>query len=159
MQSGDSPRKKKVDPSGEYGVLSPVSNLLTTDPGNTMGFIKSLIAVAFLAAPLPASAQAPEEQSPKSAITIRQNDSLAIKASPELKKSLEELGAAVQALAIQIANDPQLRTAALQVATSFVNTAQQVVAENSGAIEEALKTAAERIASAEAKRKARSSQP
>ncbi|HLA14749.1 MAG TPA: hypothetical protein VJZ25_06975 [Gemmatimonadaceae bacterium] len=124
-----------------------------------MGLTKSLIALGFLAVSLPFSARAQEKQPPKSEITIPRNDSLDIKASPELQKSLEELGEAVQALAIRIANDPQLRAAALHVATGFVNTAQQVVAENSVAIEEALKTAAERIASAEAKRRAQSKQP
>lgn len=124
-----------------------------------MGLTQSLIAIAFLAASLPLSAQGQEKQQPKSAITINRNDSLDIKASPELQKSLEELGEAVEALAVRIANDPQLRAAALQVATGFVNTAQQVVAENAVVIEEALKTAAERIASAETKRKAQTKQP
>lgn len=124
-----------------------------------MGLTRSLIALAFLAASLPLSGQGQEKPPPGSAITINKNDSLDIKASPELQKSLEELGEAVQALAVRIANDQQLRAAALQVATGFVNTAQQVVAENAVVIEEALKTAAERIASAETKRRAQTKHP
>lgn len=123
-----------------------------------MGIFRPIIALAFLAAALPLSAQAQQKQPSKTAI-VQKNDSLHIKASPELQKSLEELGQAVQALALRIANDPQLRAAALQVATGFVNTAQQVVAENSTIIEEALKTAAEGIASAETRRKAQSKLP
>jgi alkylhydroperoxidase/carboxymuconolactone decarboxylase family protein YurZ len=65
--------------------------------------------------------------------------------SPELKKSLDDLAAAVQALASRIASDPQIKTAALHVATSAVTTAQQVVREQSVVIEGALKTAADRI--------------
>jgi hypothetical protein len=72
-------------------------------------------------------------------------DSIEIKPSPELKKSLDDLAAAVQALASRIASDPEIKAAALHVATSAVTTAQQVVREQSVVIEGALKTAAERI--------------
>jgi len=72
-------------------------------------------------------------------------DSLELKPSPELKKSLDDLAAAVQALATRIASDPQIKAAALHVATSAVTTAQQVVREQSVVIEGALKTAADRI--------------
>ncbi|HEU4747595.1 MAG TPA: hypothetical protein VFS56_03775 [Gemmatimonadaceae bacterium] len=124
-----------------------------------MGHIRPLVALAFFAAALPVTAQAQGKHPAQSAITTHEKDSLDIKASPELQKSLEELSEAVQALALRIANDPQLRAAALQVATGLVNTAQHVVAENSSVIEEALKTAAERIASAETKRKAQTKRP
>lgn len=124
-----------------------------------MGFSRSIFALAFFTAALPLSAQVQQKQAPKSAITAQKNDSLELKASPELQKSLEELGQAVQALALRVANDPQLRAAALQVASGFVNTAQQVVAENSTIIEEALKTAAEGIAAAETRRKAQGKLP
>lgn len=124
-----------------------------------MRFTRSIITLAFFTAALPLSAQAQQQQAPKGAITAQKKDSLEIKASPELQKSLEDLGQAVQALALRIANDPQLRAAALQVASGFVNTAQQVVAENSTIIEEALKTAAEGIATAETRRKAQSKLP
>jgi len=73
-------------------------------------------------------------------------DSVSFKPSPELQKSLEDLAKAVQALASRIASDPEIKSAAIQVASGFVNTAQQVVAEQSVAIQHALKTAAERIA-------------
>ncbi|HJP86002.1 MAG TPA: hypothetical protein VJ852_08435 [Gemmatimonadaceae bacterium] len=71
------------------------------------------------------------------------------KPSPELQKSLDDLAAAVQALATRIASDPEIKTAAMNVASGFVTTAQQVIAEQSVAIEEALKTAAERINAAQ----------
>ena len=76
-------------------------------------------------------------------------DTVDFKPSPELQKSLEELAAAVQALARRIANDPQIKTAAMQVASGAVTTAQQVVSEQSVHIQEALKTAAERISAAQ----------
>ena len=72
-------------------------------------------------------------------------DTVDYKPSPELQKSLEDLAAAVQALATRITQDPQVKAAALQVASGAVNTAQQVLAEQSVYIQEALKTAADRI--------------
>jgi predicted metal-dependent phosphoesterase TrpH len=115
-----------------------------------MRFIRSILVLASLVIALPLAAQSqPDKTSPK----IQLGDSLDLKVSPELEKSLDELGKAVQALALRIANDPHLRAAAVQVATGFVTTAQQVVAEQGDAIEHALKTAAERIATAETERK------
>ena len=76
-------------------------------------------------------------------------DSVVFKPSPELQKSLDELSAAVQALAKQITSDPEIKTAAMNVASGFVTTAAQVIAEQSIAIEEALKTAADRINAAQ----------
>ena len=72
-------------------------------------------------------------------------DSVVFKPSPELQKSLDQLAAALQGLAQRIASDPEIKTAAMNVASGFVTTAQHVIAEQSGAIEEALKTAADRI--------------
>jgi hypothetical protein len=96
-----------------------------------------------------AAASAARSQQPvtppqsKAASTV--TDSVVFKPSPELQKSLDDLAAAVQALALKIAGDPEIKSAAMNVASGFVTTAQQVIAEQSGAIEEALKTAAERI--------------
>lgn len=98
-----------------------------------------------VAAPLAAQQQAAKVPEPRTA-TIQVNDSLKIKPSPELQKSLDDLAAAVQALALRIASDPELRAAAIQAASSFVATAQQAVAEQSVALQEGLKAAAERIA-------------
>lgn len=78
------------------------------------------------------------------------SDTVSLKPSPELQKALDDLAAAVQALALKIASDPQIKAAAMQVASGAVNTAQQVVAEQSVAIQEALKSAAERISAAQA---------
>lgn len=76
-------------------------------------------------------------------------DTVEFKPSPELQKSLEDLAAAVQALALRIAGDPEVKAAAMHVASGAVNTAQQVIAEQSVYIQEALKTAAERISAAQ----------
>jgi hypothetical protein len=76
-------------------------------------------------------------------------DSIKFKPSPELQKSLDELAASVQALARRIANDPEIRSDAIRVASGLVNTTQRVVAEQSVVIQEALKTAADRIAAAQ----------
>ena len=78
------------------------------------------------------------------------DDSVSFKPSPELQKSLEDLARAVQTLAQSIASDPEIKSAAVNVASGLVTTAQQVVAEQSGAIQQALKSAAERISAAQA---------
>ncbi|MFN2636270.1 MAG: hypothetical protein ABR585_04545 [Gemmatimonadaceae bacterium] len=83
-------------------------------------------------------------------LTLHASDSVSFKPSPELQKSMDELAASVQAFALRIANDPQLRAAAMQVASGFVATAQQAVTEQSVVIQEALKTAAERLAKVQA---------
>ena len=99
-----------------------------------------------------AAAPAARSQSPAgdpSAKSKAQRDTIDLKASPELQKALADLANAIQALAQRIASDPEVKTAAMQVATGVVVTAQQVVAEQSVHIQEALKTAAERISAAQ----------
>jgi hypothetical protein len=76
---------------------------------------------------------------------VQRGDTLDIKPSPELQQALDDLAAAVQALARRITSDPELKAAAIQVASGLVTTAHQVVSEQSGVIQEALKTAADRI--------------
>jgi len=66
-----------------------------------------------------------------------------------LQKSLDELAAAVQALAIRIASDPQIRADAMRVASGLVSTTQRVVTEQSVVLQGALKTAADRIPAAQ----------
>lgn len=102
-----------------------------------------------LAFPVAAQGQS-DKPIAKGGKTIVAADSLGLRISPELQKSLDALAAAVQALALRVANDPALRMAAIQVASGLVLTAQQTVVENSVVIQEALKTAAERIATAQA---------
>lgn len=102
-----------------------------------------LVLVAGVATTSAARSQQPTTKAPPS---VRVADSVKLKPSPELQKSLDELAAAVQALALRIASDPELKAAAMQVASGFVNTAQQVVTEQSVVLQDALKTAAERIA-------------
>jgi hypothetical protein len=90
------------------------------------------------------------EKSSKSAKGDAQaEDSIKFKPSPELQKSLDDLAASVQALAHRIASDPQIRSDAMRVASGLVTTAQRVVTEQSVTLQEALKTAADRIASAQ----------
>lgn len=118
-----------------------------------MRFIRSIPALVVFAAAMPLGAQIQEQQPATGATAVFLRDSLELKASPELQKALNELAAAVEGLAIRIANDPHLRAAAIQVATGLITSAQQVVEENSIVIQEALKTAADRIATTETTRK------
>jgi hypothetical protein len=90
--------------------------------------------------------------------SVQRDDTLDIKPSPELQRSLDDLAAAVQALAHRITSDPELKAAALQVATGLVTTAHQVVTEQSVVIQEALKTAADRI-SAQSTQQQRAKKP
>ena len=106
-----------------------------------------LVLIVGLAASPVARSQQPATK-PLAAKPVRTaGDSVDFKLSPDLKKSLDGLAASVQALAARIASDPQIRSAALQVASGVVTTAHQVVTEQSVAIQSALKTAAERISS------------
>ena len=109
-----------------------------------------LVLVAGLATTSAARSQQPTVKAPASGKqTAHRADSLKIKPSPELQKSLDDLAAAVQALALRITSDPELKAAAMQVAAGVVTTAHQVVTEQSVVLQEALKTAADRIATAQ----------
>ena len=108
-----------------------------------------LVLFAALVAASAARSQQPVGKSSSSAKPRTVEDSIKFKPSPELQKSLDELAASVQALAQRIANDPQVRSDAMRVASGLVNTTQRVVAEQSVVIQEALKTAADRIAAAQ----------
>jgi hypothetical protein len=100
-----------------------------------------------------ASTSAARSQQPSTPSAARPKptveDSVSFKPSPELQKSLEDLARAMQTLAQRIASDPEIKTAAVNVASGFVTTAQQVVAEQSVVIQQALKTAADKIAAAQ----------
>ncbi|MGH7652302.1 MAG: hypothetical protein ACREMS_10745 [Gemmatimonadaceae bacterium] len=108
-----------------------------------------VLLAAFAAIPAARS----QQPTGKDSVTAKQRgpavDSVELRVSPELQQSLEDLAASVQALAARIASDPQLRASAIRVASGLVSTAQQVVTEQSGAIEGALKTAADKIAAAQ----------
>lgn len=144
----------RTDQSPYCGVPTCVGRLAlprSLSPETFMRFTRFLVAVAAFSLALPLAAQAQSDKSTaKPGKTILLADSLELETSPELQKSLDALAAAVQALALRVANDPQLRIAAIQVASGFVLTAQQAMVENSVVIQEALKTAAERIATAQA---------
>jgi hypothetical protein len=92
------------------------------------------------------SAARSQQPAPKTPTHRQKADSINLKPSPELQKSLDDLAAAMQALATRIATDPELKAAAMHVASGFVTTAQQVVVEQSAVLQEALKTAGDRIA-------------
>jgi len=109
-----------------------------------------LVLFACIATASAARSQQPTSKAPASGKKAGQSaDSVKLKPSPELQKSLDDLAAAVQALALRIASDPELKAAAMQVASGFVNTAQQVVTEQSVVLQDALKTAADRIAASQ----------
>ena len=116
-----------------------------------------LVLVVGLAATSAARSQQPTKVPATKPSSV--SDTVSLKPSPELQKALDDLAAAVQALALKIASDPQIKAAAMQVASGAVTTAQQVVAEQSVAIQEALKTAAERISAAQANPHQRSKKP
>lgn len=106
-----------------------------------------LVLVLGLAAASAARSQQPNDNAVKAKGSTR--DTVDFKASPELEKALADLAAAVQSLAQKIVSDPQIKAAAMNVATGAVVTAQQVVAEQSVHIQDALKTAADRISAAQ----------
>jgi hypothetical protein len=91
--------------------------------------------------------------------SLKVSDSVDFQLSPELQKSLDDLAASVQALAHRVATDPELHAAAIQLASSFVTTAQQVVNEQSLVIQEALKSAAQKISEAQSTHRAPSKKP
>ena len=101
------------------------------------------VLVAGLVAASAARSQQPVTSRAKAATPAK--DSVVFKPSPELQKSLDQLAASIQALAQRIATDPEIKTAAMNVASGFVITAQQVLVEQSGVIEDALKKAAQQI--------------
>jgi len=105
------------------------------------------VLVMGLAAASAARSQQPGSESGRSKRPAA--DTVDFKPSPELQKSLEDLAAAVQALATRIAQDPQVKAAAMQVASGAVTTASQVIAEQSVHIQEALKAAADRISASQ----------
>lgn len=112
-----------------------------------MKLTKFIVAIAAITLAVPVAAQEKiADTPPKASKTAQVKDSLDLTLSPELQKSLDELARVVQALAVRVATDPQLRMAAMHVASGMVVTAQQVVTEHSEMLHEALKTAAERIA-------------
>ena len=66
-----------------------------------------------------------------------------------LQKAAAELSRAVEIAAVKIANNPEIKTAALQVAAGAVSVAQQSLAEHLKMIEAALNAAARQIAAAQ----------
>ena len=118
------------------------------------------VLVAGLVTTSAARSQQPAPKAPTHGQRAAQvDDSVTLKPSPELQKSLDDLAAAMQALAVRITTDPELKAAAMHVASGFVTTAQQVVVEQSAVLQEALKTAGERIAAAQSAPHPRAKRP
>jgi hypothetical protein len=115
--------------------------------------IKRVALLLVLFAAVAASAARSQQPAGKSSglpkVRTRVDDSVKFKPSPELQKSLDELAASVQALAQRIASDPKIRSDAMRVASGLVSTTQRVVTEQSVVLQDALKTAADRIAAAQ----------
>jgi hypothetical protein len=112
--------------------------------------MKRLALLLVLCAAFAATSAARSQQpvtTPKQGVT--KPDSVKLEPSPELKQSLDDLAASVQALVNRIKSDPKLRADAIHVASGLVSTAQQVVTEQSAVLEEALKTAADKISAAQ----------
>jgi len=125
--------------------FNPVSNIL---PILLMKRIALLVVLILgLAAASAARSQQPGSEPSKS--KRHAADTVDFQPSPELQKSLADLAAAVEALAKRITSDPQVKAAAMQVASGAVTTAQQVLSEQSVHIQDAIKTAAERISAAQ----------
>jgi hypothetical protein len=119
-----------------------------------------LVLFAAFAAASAARSQQPTEKSSKSGRSEAQaDDSVKFKPSPELQKSLDDLAASVEALAHRIASDPKIRSDAMRVASGLVTTAQRVVTEQSVTLQDALKTAADRISAAQSVQRQPSKQP
>lgn len=114
-----------------------------------------LIAIAVCAAASALSASRASAQHPATIdssanrTAVIPADSAATRARSDFEASLAQLASSLQAMAQRIANDPQLKVAAVKLASSLVATAQQVVTENRVTIEDALKIAADRIAAAQ----------
>jgi hypothetical protein len=73
-------------------------------------------------------------------------DSIAVASTPELQRAMEGLTATLNAFAARVANDPELRTSALRAAEGLLGVAEVAVVEQSELIQEALRAAADRIA-------------
>ncbi len=73
-------------------------------------------------------------------------DSLATASRPELERTMEALTATLNIFASRIANDPALRESAARAAQGLVGVAEVVVVEQSEMLQEALRAAADRIA-------------
>jgi hypothetical protein len=108
-----------------------------------------LVLGAAVAATSAARSQQPDTALPVAKTKAHVRDSVEYEPSPELRKSIQDLAASVQALANRIASDPKIRADAIRVASGLVATAQQVVTEQSVVLEGALKTAADKIAAAQ----------
>jgi ABC-type transporter Mla subunit MlaD len=79
-------------------------------------------------------------------------EAIATEAAPELERTLAQLTGTLSALAVRIANDPELRDSAARAAHGLVGAAETVLTEQSELLRDALREAAERIESLAAPR-------
>jgi hypothetical protein len=82
-------------------------------------------------------------------------ETLAAAATPELQRALDQLTASLNALATRIASDPELRSSAVRAARGAADVGEAVIIEQSGALQEALRTLADRIEALAAPRERR----
>jgi hypothetical protein len=110
--------------------------------------LATLIVSAFTAPPRAAQPPAamPVDSTATQQLQTVARDSIRVHVSPELQRSLDELAATLDRLGRRIANDPELRASAVRTAQSLVSVAQVVVVQQADVLQEALKTAAERLA-------------
>jgi hypothetical protein len=86
-------------------------------------------------------------------------EALADAMAPELERTAEQLTATLNLLITRLANDPELRTAAVRAARGGVDVAETVVVEQSGTLQQALRVLADRLDAAAAAAAARTPQP
>jgi hypothetical protein len=72
-------------------------------------------------------------------------EQLATVAGPELERALDQLATTLGTLATRIAEDPELRTSAVRAARGMADVAAALVVEQADALQEALRTAADRL--------------
>jgi hypothetical protein len=86
-------------------------------------------------------------------------EALADAMAPELERTAEQLTATLNLLITRLANDPELRTAAVRAARGGVDVAETVVVEQSGTLQQALRVLADRLDAAAAAAAARTPKP
>jgi hypothetical protein len=111
----------------------------------------ALLPLLLVAAPAAAqqeragSARAEMEQVIERSGVVPAVEALGAALGPELERTAEQLAATLNAVVSRLAADPELRASALRAARGAVDVAEVAVVEQAGALQEALKAAAERL--------------
>ena len=110
-----------------------------------------LVVLALAAAPATAQQAVTQSAAQTAATDTRptadslRRDSLAVEIPADLRESLAELTATLERLSRRVANDPELRASAVRTAQSFGGVAQFILVQQADLIQDALRTAAERL--------------